>query len=167
MTLYQWIAWLHVLSAFLFFFVHGTSMATAFLLPREKNIDRMKMLLDLPSITIAPLGISLLGLLVTSIYMGSSAGWWKKGWWELSFLLMFILILWMTWYGRKIYSPIRKELGTFYMTGFSTRNMPDENRVANMQEVERLIAKSNPQLLAGVGFGVTAVLLWLMRFKPF
>ncbi len=167
MTLYQWVAWLHVLFAFLFIFVHGVSMATAFLLPKEKNIDKMKLLLDLPNNAIIPFGVSLLGILVTSIYMGSSAGWWKTGWWGLSFLLMIVLVVWMTWYGRKIYSPIRKELGLFYMSGSSTRNEPDENKSVNIAEVERLIAMSNPGLLSWVGLIVTAALLWLMRFKPF
>jgi hypothetical protein len=165
--MYQWVAWLHVLFAFVFIFAHGVSMATAFLLPHEKNVDKMKLLLDLPNITIIPLGVSLLGLLVTSIYMGGTAGWWKTGWWGLSFLLMIALVVWMTWYSRVIYSPIRRELGLFYMSGLKNRSAPDENKSVNMAEVERLIALSNPALLTWVGLIVTAALLWLMRFKPF
>ncbi len=71
----------------------------------------------------------------------------------------------MTWYGRKIYSPIRKVLGLRYMTGFSTENPPEPP--ASMAEVERLVAKSNPRLLTWVGLIAAALLLWLMRFKPF
>lgn len=167
MNLYQWVAWLHVLFAFLFFFVHGVSMATAFFLPREKDINRMSMLLDLSEITIAPMGISLLGLLVTSIYMGGSAGWWKTGWWGLSTLLFFAMLAWMTWYSRKFYSPIRKELGLHYMTGMGNHNMPVENKAVDMAEVEKLIAKTNPRLITWVAVMVTAILLYLMRFKPF
>ena len=167
MNLYQWIAWLHVLSAFLFFFVHGVSMATAFWLPKEKDVKRLSMLLDLPGITIAPMGVSMLGLLATSIYMGSSAGWWKTGWWGLSFLIFVLMIVWMTWYGRKYYSPIRRELGLSYMSGFGTSHESVENKVINMDEVQQLIAKSNPRLLASVGVIITAILLYLMRFKPF
>ncbi len=141
-------------------------MATAFLLPKEKGPKRMSRLLDLPSITIVPMAISLLGLLVTSIYMGASAGWWKTGWWELSVVLFFVMVVWMTWYGRTYYSPIRKELGLHYMTGLGNHNPPDENKIVNMDEVQRLIAKSNPRLLASVGVIVTAILLFLMRFKP-
>ncbi len=163
--LYQWMVWLHVLSAILFFFVHGISMATAFLLPKEKDAKRMSMLLDMTGVTIAPMGISMLGLLVTSIYMGISANWWARGWWGTSFLLFMLMIVWMTWYGRKYYSPIRKALGLDYMTGFGTQNPAIEP--AGMDEVQKLIAKTSPHLLATVGFLVTAMLLWLMRFKPF
>lgn len=165
--LYQWMVWLHVLFAFLFFFVHGVSMATAFLLPKEKDAKRISMLLDLPSITIAPMGISMLGLLVTSIYMGGAANWWARGWWGASFLLFLVMIVWMTWYGRVNYSPIRRELGLHYMTGFSTHNAPVENKQVNMEEVYKLVARTNPHLLATVGLVVLGLLLWLMRFKPF
>jgi hypothetical protein len=74
-------------------------------------------------------------------------------------------IIWMTWHSRAIYSPIRKALGLPHMTGFGTENPAEEP--ASMQEVERLIAKSNPRLLAWAGIIVTAVVLWFMTFKPF
>jgi hypothetical protein len=167
MTLYNWMVWLHVLSAFLFFFVHGVSMATAFLLPKEKDLKRMSMLLDLPNNAIALMGISMLGLLVTSIYMGVAANWWARGWWGASFLLFFATIVWMSWYSRAKYSPIRKAMGMFYMTGFATRNAPVEGKPVDMAEVEGLIAKTNPRLLMIVGLVVLGLLLFLMRFKPF
>lgn len=167
MTLYNWAFFLHILFGFIFFFVHGVSMATAVFLPREKNIDKIKMLLELPSITIAPMGVSLLVLLITSIYLGSSAQWWARGWWGVSFLIFLVLVVWMTWYSRKYYSPIRKALGLEYMTGFGTHNKADENKSVNMDEVYNLIAKTNPALLGAVGIIALAILLFLMRFKPF
>lgn len=166
MTLYQWILLLHILFAFLFFFVYGISMATAFLLLNEKDVKQISILLNVPRIAIALMGLSMLGLLGTSIYMGSVANWWSRGWWGASFLIFLVMIFWMTWYGRKYYGPIRKELGLFYVTGFNTRNDPVENKAVNMDEVQRLIAKSNPVLLVSVGVIVTAVLVFLMRFKP-
>lgn len=164
-NLYSWSVWLHVLAAILFFFAHGVSMATAFLLPKEKASANMKTLLNLTGVTIIPLGVSLLLLLVTSVHMGVVAKWWLKGWWWSSFVVMIVMIVWMTWYGRTYYSPIRKALGMEYMTGVGTPNPPVE--AASMGEVQKLIAKTNPNLLAIVGFVVTALLLWLMRFKPF
>ena len=167
MNLYSWSVWLHILFSFLFFFVHGTSMAIAFLLPKKKDPSRMKALLDVSSITIAPLGVSLVVILITSLHMGFVAGWVRRGWWGLSFLLLLGMIIWMSWYSRIYYSPIRKALGGFYMSGISTPNPPVDNMSINMDEVQSLIRKTNPHLLATVGFVVTAVLLWLMRFKPF
>ena len=142
-------------------------MATAFLLPKEKDAKRISMLLDLPSITIAPMGISMLGLLLTSLYMAGAVNLWTKGWWGLSILLFLGMIYWMGRYSRVYYSPIRKELGLHYMTGFSTHNAPVENKQVNMEEVYKLIARTNPHLMATVGLIVLGLLLWLMRFKPF
>jgi hypothetical protein len=167
MNLYTWSVWLHVLFSFIFFFAHGTSMAIAFLLPKEKDPARMTALLDISGITILPLGISLLGILLTSLYMGFAVGWVRTGWWGLSFVLFLVTIVWMTWYSRNYYSPIRKALGSFYMSGFSTPNSPLEGKQINMEEVQALVQRTNPHLLAGVGFVVVALLLWLMRFKPF
>jgi len=167
MTLYNWMLWLHILFAILFFFAHGVSMATAFLLPKEKDVKRMSMLLDMPNITIPLMGISMLVLLITSIYMGYAAQWWSRGWWGASTLIFFLMAGWMTWYGRTYYSPIRKALGLEYMTGMSTHNPADETKSVDMEEVHRLIAKTNPHMLATVGLVVLAVLLFLMRFKPF
>lgn len=53
------------------------------------------------------------------------------------------------------------------MTGLSTPNLPVENKAITIDEVQGLIRKTNPQLLASTGFVVIALLLWLMRFKPF
>ena len=88
-----------------------------------------------------------------------------KGWWELSFLIMVGMIVWMSWYTRKYYSPIRKALGLEYMTGFSTRSPAETPE--SMDIVYALVAKTNPRLLAWVGLIFTATLLFLMRFKPF
>lgn len=164
-NLYQWSVWLHVLAAFVFFFSHGAELATAFMLPKEKDANGMKALLNITQITLVPFGLSMLFLLVTSIHMGVVAGWWKRGWWGLSFLIMVGMLVWMIWYARKYYSPIRKALGSEYMTGFGTHNPPEPPE--SMDVVYALVAKTNPRLLAWAGFIVTAALLFLMKFKPF
>jgi hypothetical protein len=164
-NLYQWSVWLHVLAAFLFFFTHGAELATAFMLPKEKNAEGMKTLLNITQVTLIPMGVSMLLLLITSIHMAAVAGWWRMGWWGMSFLVMFGMLVWMIWYARKYYSPIRKALGSEYMTGFGTHNPPVAPE--SMEVVHALIAKTDPRLLAWVGLVVTALLLFLMRFKPF
>lgn len=164
-NLYQWSVWLHILAAFVFFFAHGAELATAFMLPKERSSDGMKTLLGITQITLTPLGISMLLLLVTSIHMAAAANWWRRGWWGLSFLVMTGMLVWMIWYARKFYSPIRRALGMEYMSGFGTHNPPEAPQ--SMQVVDALIAKTNPRLLAWAGLSVTAILLFLMRFKPF
>jgi hypothetical protein len=38
---------------------------------------------------------------------------------------------------------------------------------ASPQEIARLVDALQPELLAAVGLGGLAVIIWLMRFKPF
>jgi hypothetical protein len=152
-SLYAWSVFLHILAAFVFFFAHGVSMAVAFLLPKERDANNTKLLLDISEITIMPLMVGMVLLLITSLHMGAAAKWWFAGWWWISIVVFFVMIVWMTWYSRKYYSPIRKALGMKYMTGVGTHNPPEES--AGMDEVQHLIAKTNPHLLSTVGLLVT------------
>ena len=64
MNLYIWIKWLHILTVFIFFFSHGTSMTVAFQLASEKNLDRLRALLDLSRHSLSQMSMSLMALLV-------------------------------------------------------------------------------------------------------
>ena len=165
MTLYPWMVWLHIFSAILYFSCHGVSMVAAFKLREETNLERLKVLLGLHAVILPPMGIATLLLLVTVLTMAAILNLWGKGWWLTANLVFILMTFWMTWYGRKYYSPIRKALGMEYMTGFSKHNPAEAP--AGMDEIQELIAKPSPHLLITVGVVAIGVLLWLMRFKPF
>lgn len=165
MTLYPWIVWLHIFSAILYFSCHGVSMVAAFLLKKETNADKLKVLLGLHTVVLPPMGIAALLLLVTVLAMAAILNLWGAGWWLTANLIFILMTAWMTWYARKYYSPIRKALGMEYMTGFGKHNPAEAP--ARMDEVQELIAKPSPHLLMTVGVVAIGILLWLMRFKPF
>jgi len=162
---YPWLLWLHIFTAIVFFFVHGTTIAIAFCLPQEETMAEMRVLLRLTSMTLPFLFGSYLLLQAFGIALTFMATWWKQAWPWLSFILLNGMTFWMTWYGRRIYSPLRKALGMPYMTGFSKENKP-VNPVS-MEEVRSLIEKSNPRMVTWVGGIVSGLILWLMIFKPF
>ncbi len=165
MSLYAWIKWLHILAVLIFFFSHGVSMAVAFNLAAEKNPDRQRALLDLSRWPIRPMSMSLVFVMILGVTLIFVAGWWAHVWAWLALALLLAMSVWMTSYGRRIYSPIRKALGLPYMTGAGRANPPVEP--ASMEEVQAAIARSNPRLLTYVGLVFTLVILWLMIFKPF
>jgi len=165
MNFYPWFLWLHIFASITFFFVHGTAMAIAFRLPEEETMDGMRALLNITGITIPVMFGSFLLLQAFGIALTFMAEWWKQAWPWLSFLLLNGMTVWMTWYGRQIYSPLRRALGLPYMTGFSKENPAIEP--ASMDEVRALLEKSNPRKLALVGAVITGLVLWLMIFKPF
>ena len=165
MNLYVWIKWLHILSVLIFFFTHGISMGTAFKLTSEKNSDRLRALLDVSRWSLSLMSYSLIALLVLGLILTFMGPWWKQIWPWLSLVLFIAMSVWMTWQSRMVYSPIRKALGLSYMTGVGKENPPVEP--ASTDEVNALIARSNPRLLTITGLIFTIIMLWLMVFKPF
>ena len=164
-NLYPWLLWLHIFSAIVFFFVHGTAMAIAFRLPQEQTMTGMRTLLNLTGMTLPLLFGSYLLLQAFGIALTFMTSWWRQAWPWLSFILLNGMTIWMTWYGRKVYSPLRKALGMPYMTGYSKENMPVDP--VGIEEVRSLIEKSNPRMLTWVGGVTSGLILWLMIFKPF
>ena len=45
--MYQWLVFAHVLGVFGFLLAHGTAAAVAFALPRQREVERVRVLLDL------------------------------------------------------------------------------------------------------------------------
>lgn len=164
--MYQWFLWLHIAFSFLFYFAHGASLVVAFRLGVEPDRKAHEALLSVTSVTIPPMFAGFTGMGVFGIALGILSEAWRHGWWWLSILLMAGLYVWMTWYTRKIYSPIRKALGLPYMTGFITEHRAAETVESDL-EVNRLIQKANPRLLMWVGLIVSLIELYLMTFKPF
>ena len=165
MNLYPWIKWLHILTVLIFFFTHGTSMTAAFQLASEKNPDRLRALLDLSRRSLSQMSMSLMAVLIFGLILTFMGPWWKQIWPWLSLVLLIAMSVWMTWQSRTIYSPIRKALGLEYMTGVGKENPAVQP--ASMDEVNSLIARSNPRLLTSVGLIFTLIIVWLMVFKPF
>ncbi len=165
MTLYPWIKWLHILAVLIFFFSHGVAMAAAFVIAKEKNPDRLRAIMDISRWPLMPMSASLLLVMILGVILAFNAGDAAHFWPWTALVLLLAMAIWMTVYGRSIYSPIRKALGQFYMTGMGRGNPPIEP--ASMDEVQALVARSNPRLLTYVGLIFTIVIVFLMVFKPF
>lgn len=142
---------------------HGTSAAVDFALRKESNPDRIRALLDLSGSTLGVMSLALLVLMVAGVAAGFVGKWWGLGWIWTALALLIGLSGWMSWYSRKRYSPLRKAAGP-YMEG----NKPhDAETPLSDAEIAALAATINPRLTVAVGYGVLAVIVWLMMFKPF
>jgi hypothetical protein len=166
MGLYPWFLFLHIFFAFMFFFAHGTSLAVAFRLPAEKDPEARKALLSITGMVVSPMFGGFFGMGVFGVSLGVIVPWWKQVWWWLSIFLMVGLFIWMMWYSRVYYSPIRKALGMNYLTGFAYEHSATGSS-ANEEEIMRLIGQTQPQLITWVTSLVSAFVLYLMVIKPF
>ena len=152
---YRIIVFLHVISVFGFLLSHGTSVSMAFALKRERDIQKIRTLLNLSSTTYPLMGSTLLGSIVFGIIAGFQGHWWKFGWiWTSIVLLVAILVL-MYLLGSNVYGAARKAMEHSSETSGSN------------EELFTILEKSNPVLLTIIGYGGYAVIAWLMMVKPF
>ena len=163
--LYPWIVFVHVFSAMLFFMAHGASAAMAFQIRREKDVSRIRAMLDLSNAALPVAYISLLLLLIAGIAAGVMGSWFSRGWWTWAAIVL-LVAMWfgMVVYGARFFTPIRKAVGLPY------RDKQGEHAAENPaseEEIMALIQGSNPFIMAGMYLAFIGLMLWLMMFKPF
>jgi uncharacterized membrane protein len=167
MDVYPWVVLVHVISVILFFVAHGTSMAVAFRLRRERDPARVRALLDLSSWTLGvPAIIAVLIGLLTGILAGFLGGWWGAGWIWTSLVIFVVVGGLMTPLVAARLNRMRAAAGTVAQPAFAARKGA-EVPAGDPAELDRLLDEWNPIPAAAMGFGALLVILWLMLLKPF
>jgi Ca2+/Na+ antiporter len=162
--LVRWLIFLHVLSALTFFLAHGASAAMAFKVRKEKELARIRAMLDLSESTIEIMFLAFLGLLLSGVVLSFMLRIWNKGWVWTSLLLMIFVFIWMVWMNEQAYKTLRKLVGLPYRQG--SKEYPAQPP-ASMEEVTAQLKKLSVKGLVIVGYVIPAIVLWLMIFKPF
>jgi hypothetical protein len=163
-SLYLWIKFIHVAASFTFILGHGAAVAFSFKVKQEKELERVRAMLDLSGSMWNVYMLSWLVLMIAGIVNGFMGKWWSAGWMWASLGLMLVIFFWMFYLGGRQYHPLRKAFGMEYHVGKDV--LPAEEP---RPEAERmaLIAATNPMQLLVVGYGGFILILWLMIFKPF
>lgn len=162
--LVRWLIFIHVLSALTFFLTHGAAATMVFKIRVEKDFARIRAMLDLSSTTFSLYLISFLVMGITGLILPFFIHIWNQIWVWLSIVLLLFVAVWMGMVGEKQIKPLRRLVGLPYMVG--GKQFPAEPP-ASQEEVEALIRKINPTHWVLVGYGIPAIILWLMIFKPF
>lgn len=162
--MYRWLVFLHVIGVFGFLLAHGGSAAVAFRLKNERNLERVRALLDLSSGSLSVMYGSVLLLLIAGVVAGFVGNWWGSGWIWVSLGLLIAVAVAMFLLGSKFYSQIRQAAGLPYFDGKAAH--PAEEPVSD-EQLARLLNSGNPVLLFALGGGALVVILGLMVFKPF
>ena len=164
LILAQWLVFLHILSAITLFLAHGTSAAMAFQVRKERDLSRIRALLDLSWSTMIVMSVSFLILGLTGIILPFLFRIWNRGYIWLSIVLMLFVFIYMAMYNEKHYKELRRLVGLPYMRG--SKQLPAEPP-SSSEEVAALLQKTNVTGLVVVGYIIPAIVLWLMVFKPF
>ena len=162
--LVRWLVFIHVLSAITFFLAHGAAAAMVFKVRTETDFARIRAMLDLSVSTFKVYMLSFLFMGLTGLTMPFLIHIWNKAWIWLSIILILFVVVWMGLVNEKQIKQLRRLAGLPYMQG--SKEYPAKPP-ASAEEVAVLLKKINPYQWALVGYGIPAVVLWLMVFKPF
>ena len=159
---YPWIVFIHAAAVLLFFIAHGTSMAVAFRVKRERDPDRLRALLDLSRASLGPptAVVVLIGL-AAGIAAGFMGGFWGELWIWISLILFVGVAIAMTPMVTFRLNAIRAAAGQ------PNPRRPQVEAVENLDELRRLQDTWNPLPVAIAGLGAFLVILYLMMIKPF
>ena len=162
--MYSLFVFLHVLGVMGFMLAHGGTTVMTFQIQKERDLDRMRTLLDMSGYSWPGFALSFLLLAVSGIIAGFMGRWWSQGWIWVSVAILLGMSIYMGWSSRAHYHTLRKVLGMPYFEG---RGDQPAIEAASEEEILAVQAKLKPVPLAVLGFGGTLVILWLMMFKPF
>ena len=162
---YHLVVFLHVVSVLGYLLAHGVSASVSYAIKKERDVNRIRALLDL-SATSYP---TMLWTLLAVIVFGLAAAfmqmvWWKFGWIWVSIVVLVAIVVLMAIYGTGVFGEIRKAVGLPYMV--KGKPFPAELAKSD-EEIYAAAAKVNPTLLLVIGYGGFAVIAWLMTAKPF
>jgi hypothetical protein len=164
--MYQWLVFAHVLGVFGFLLALGTAAAVAFALPQQREVERVRVLLDLSRGVTVVADLSLLVLLAAGITAGFMGNWWGQGWIWASLGLFILIGVTMTLLGSRPLNRIRQLVQTGNPSRSETISYSSLDIAAEEQLAVTLDA-THPWLLTAIGGGGLVLILWLMMFKPF
>jgi uncharacterized membrane protein len=155
---YRWWVFIHLAGVFGFLLAHGASVSALFRLRKERDREKIRQLIQFSGSTIRLFYISLLVLLVGGVGAGlqNKAYFFHQQWiWEAIGVLVVITVV-MFVVARPYYRRVAEA------TELRPSGVP---RVSDEDLALRLTSRI-PTVIALLGFGGLAVILWLMIFKP-
>ena len=160
--MYPWLVFLHVLAVFGFLLAHGVAIALTFTLRGERQVERLRALLELSKRTGVWSNGFLLVVLATGIAAGFLGHWWGQYWIWAALGVLVLMYLSMALYGLRPFERIRAAVERA-----SATDGPPSDPVAKHEELAAALRSFHPLPLTLIGVIGLVALLWLMRFKPF
>ena len=155
--MYEWLVLIHILGVLGFMFTHGVAAAMALRLRHERNPDRIRVMLQVSSSSLAIFYLSTLLLLGGGIWAGFNGHWWGEGWiWVALGLFVFNLVF--MWAVASPYYKKVREVMTIEESGGSA---------VGSEQLESLLRSNRPHVLLTVGLLSIVFIAYLMVVKPF
>ena len=160
--MYLTMVFLHILGVIVFALGHGTSIAVAFRLRRERAHPRIAAMLDVSSWSTSLMYVGLLLIVVPGIVLGFLGGYWATWWLWVSIVLLVLVMGAMYGIASPYYRGLRAATG-------ATMSESAQRKAATLatdELVDSLATSWRPTALTLIGGGGLAVILWLMVAQP-
>src|SRR5262245_14678509 len=175
MYLYPWVVFTHVLAVYGFLIAHGASAAVIFRLRSVRDLAQVRLLLDLSRRANGVANACLFLLIAAGVAAGFMGGWWSHYWIWTALAVLTLLSVAMFAIGSGPLMRVRQLVDHEEAARMRRRGSPARHGVAGVsvegvpvdEEVAKLLAATRPVLVAVIGAGGLAIILWLMMFKPF
>jgi len=159
--MYNWLVFLHIFFAFLFMLAHGAH-AAAMLKFRgepdpEKSLTFFNNVPDIKYVRYLTVALGVFGVAAAFV-----TPWWKQGWTWASAVIFFIVSWVMYKYGAGYYGIIFDAANRLIEAKKTNADLP-----AAQTEYDDARNAPHATIVSIVGIVGLAVILWLMRFKPF
>jgi hypothetical protein len=164
---YRWVVFTHVLAVFGFLIGHGASAAVIFKLRRERDVARIRVLLDLSRGANGVANACLMTLLIAGVAAGFMGGWWGQYWIWAALGTLILISVAMLAIGSGPLIRVRQLVEPDEAPDMKRNRTQSPRDVPMEQELVDLLAATRPVLLTIIGGAGLAIILWLMMFKPF
>jgi hypothetical protein len=155
--MYEWLVLVHILGVLGFMFTHGVTAAMALRLRHERNPDRIRVMLQISSSSLAVFYVSILLLLGGGIWAGFNGSWWDQGWIWIALGVFVANMIFMYAVPARYYKKIREVM---------TIEESVSSAVAP-EQLDAMLRSNQPIVVVAVGLVSIAFIAYLMVIKPF
>ena len=155
--MYEWLVLVHILGVLGFMFTHGVAAAMALRLRHERNPDRIRVMLQISSSSLAVFYVSTLLLLGGGVWAGFNGHWWDQGWIWVALGVFIANLIFMYAVPTPYYKKVR-EVMTIEESGSSA---------VGPEQLDAMLRSNLPIVTLVVGLVSIAFIAYLMVNKPF
>lgn len=155
--MYEWLVLVHILGVLGFMFTHGVAAAMALRLRHERNPDRIRVMLQISSSSLAVFYVSTLLLLGGGVWAGFNGHWWDQGWIWVALGVFIANLIFMYAVPTPYYKKVR-EVMTIEESGSSA---------VGPEQLDAMLRSNLPIVTLVVGLVSIAFIAYLMVIKPF
>jgi hypothetical protein len=154
---YEWLVLVHILGVLGFMFTHGVAAAMSLRLRHERNPDRIRVMLQISSSSLAVFYVSILLLLGGGVWAGFNGHWWDQGWIWVALGVFVANMIFMYAVPSPYYKKIR-EVMTIEESGSSA---------VGPEQLDAMLRSNLPIVTLVVGLVSIAFIAYLMVIQPF